>query len=257
LLSTRPLILAALAIWALIGSATGGGKATPPPGPHASPPLSGMVVGIDPGHNGGNYSDPAYLNRPIWNGRETETCDTTGTETDGGYTEAQFNFNVAQHLAADLRAEGARVVLTRRTNHGVGPCVNRRARILDRAHADVAIDIHADGGPASGRGFTILEPVADGTNDRVISASRAFGRVLLERYHRLTGMPLSTYDGSGGISHRDNLAGLNLTTVPKVLIESGNMRNAADAARLVRPAFQRLAAHAFVAAITSYLRQRG
>ena len=241
------------ALWALFGTPAHG---TNPALNRASLPLSGEVVGIDPGHNGGNFTDPSYIDHLIWNGRERETCDTTGTETDGGYTEARFNFNVAGHLAADLRAEGARVVLTRRTNHGVGPCVNRRARILDRAHADVAIDIHADGGPASGRGFAILEPVADGTNDRVIGASRAFGRVLLERYHRLTGIPLSTYDGSGGISRRGNLAGLNLTTVPKVLIESGNMRNAADAARLVRPAFQRLAAHAFAAAITSYLRQQ-
>ena len=87
----------------------------------------------------------------------------------------------------------------------------------------------------------------------MIGASKRFGRILLHRYERVTGMPTSNYDGSGGISLRDNLAGLNLTTVPKVLIECGNMRNATDAARLVSPAFQRLAAKAFAAAITTYL----
>ena len=46
------------------------------------------MVGIDPGHNGGNFSDPDFINKPVWNGREEEACDTTGTETDGGYTEA-------------------------------------------------------------------------------------------------------------------------------------------------------------------------
>jgi N-acetylmuramoyl-L-alanine amidase len=222
---------------------------------HASLPLAGKVVGIDPGHNGRNYTDPAYIDHLIWNGREQEACYTTGTETDGGYTEAQFNFNVASYLAADLRAEGAKVVLTRKTNRGVGPCVTRRSQILNRAHADVAIDIHADGGPAAGRGFAVLEPVADGPNDHVIGASKAFGRVLLKRYHQITRMPTSTYDGRGGISYRDNLAGLNLTTVPKVLIECGNMRNSTDAARLVRRSFQRLAAGAFAKAITSYLQQ--
>ena len=55
-------------------------------------------------------------------------------------------------------------------------------------------------------------------------------------------MPESTYDGVDGITHRDDLAGLNLTTVPKVLIECGNMRNATDAALLVRSSFQRKAA---------------
>jgi len=225
----------------------------PPAGAAARGGGGGEVVGIDPGHNGRNYADTAFIDHLIWNGREQETCDTTGTETDGGYTEAQFNWNVASFLAADLRAEGATVVLTRTSNDGVGPCVTTRSEIINRAHADVAIDIHADGGPAGGRGFAILEPVADGPNDRVIAASEAFGRILLERYHALTGMPLSTYDGVDGISHRDDLAGLNLTTVPKVLIECGNMRNATDAALLVRSSFQALAAKAFAEAITRYL----
>jgi N-acetylmuramoyl-L-alanine amidase len=144
--------------------------------------------------------------------------------------------------------------MTRTSNSGVGPCVTTRSEIIDRAHANVAIDIHADGGPPDGRGFAVLEPVADGPNDRVIGASKAFGRMLLERYHDLTGMPVSDYDGTDGISARDNLAGLNLTTVPKVLIECGNMRNATDAALLTRPSFQRLAARAMAQAIASYLR---
>lgn len=217
-------------------------------------PLAGKSVGIDPGHNGRNYADPAYIDHLVWNGREEETCDTTGTETDGGYTEARFNFDVAQSLAGDLRAEGARVVMTRASNSGVGPCVNRRAQILDDAHVDVAIDIHADGGPPSGRGFTVLEPVADGPNDRVIAASERFGRDVLDRYGAVTGMPRSNYDGTDGISFRDNLAGLNLTTVPKVLVECGNMRNAVDAARLVKETFQRQVARALAEAITEYLR---
>ena len=223
------------------------------PHPTATKPLAGKVVGIDPGHNGGNFSDPGFINRLVWNGREEEPCDTTGTETDGGYTEARFNFNVASYLRADLVTEGAKVVMTRRTNHGVGPCITRRARILDKARADVAIDIHADGGPPAGRGVAILTPVPDGPNDKVIAPSKRFGRILLHRYTALTGIPVSNYDGSGGFAPRDNLAGLNLTTVPKVLIECLNMRNPADAARLVKPAFQRLAAKSMAAAITAFL----
>ena len=70
-------------------------------------PLATKVVGIDPGHNGLNYSDPAYLNQQIFNGRTEEDCDTTGTETAGGYTEAQFNFNVAQFLVTDTSNGGS------------------------------------------------------------------------------------------------------------------------------------------------------
>lgn len=221
--------------------------------PARGKPLAGKVVGIDPGHNGRNYSDPSFINHDIWNGREDETCDTTGTETDGGYTEALFNWNVANYLRADLRQEGARVVLTRSSNEGVGPCVTTRSQIINRAHANVAVDIHADGGPPDGRGFTILEPVADGTNSHVIVASDRFARVLRGRFKAVTGMPESTYDGIDALQPRDNLAGLNLTTVPKVLIECGNMRNATDATLLVTPAFQRRAAQAMAQAITKFL----
>jgi N-acetylmuramoyl-L-alanine amidase len=216
-------------------------------------PLAGKVVGIDPGHNGLNYTAPQIIDQPVWNGQEDESCDTTGTATDGGYTEAQYNFNVATYLQADLEAEGAQVVMTRPNNAGVGPCVTMRAAIINSAHADVAVDIHADGGPAGGRGFAVLEPVADGPNDGVIAASDAFATILRNTFLADTGMPVSTYDGVDGLQPRDNLAGLNLTTVPKVLIENGNMRNATDAALLVTPAFQRAAAAAMAQAITLYL----
>ena len=58
----------------------------------------------------------------------------------------------------------------------------------------------------------------------------------------ITGMPLSTYDGTNGIAYRSDLAGLNLTTVPKVLIECGNMQNTTDASMLTSTAFQQDAA---------------
>jgi N-acetylmuramoyl-L-alanine amidase len=229
---------------------------TTPASPATSPaalPLAGKIIGIDPGHNGGNFTDPAAIARLIWNGTAWETCDTTGTTTDGGYPEAQFTFNVARYLRADLRRDGARVVMTRTSNDGVGPCVDRRAQIINDAHANVAVDIHADGGPASGRGFTILEPVADGPNDAVIATSQRFGGDVRQAMLAGTAMPVSDYIGVDGIMPRDDLAGLNLTTVPKVLIECGNMRNATDAGLLVTARFQRQVASALAAAIVEFL----
>ena len=156
-------------------------------------PLAGKVVGIDPGHNGLNGTAPQIIDQPVWNGQETESCDTTGTETAGGYTEALFNFNVATYLQADLQAEGARVVMTRPDNSGIGPCVTTRAAIINAAQADVAVDIHADGGPVGGRGFAILEPVADGPERR---RDRAVGHL---RHHP-----------PGRVSIRDGYAGEHL-----------------------------------------------
>jgi N-acetylmuramoyl-L-alanine amidase len=227
-------------------------------GPGRFPPtakgiLDGMVVLVDPGHNGGNFAAPAVINQLIWNGRETETCDTTGTETDAGYTEALFNWHVALYLTADLRAEGATVVLTRTSNTGVGPCVTERAAIGNEVHANAAVSIHADGGPPGGRGFAILEPVADGINTAIVAPSAVLGADLRAAFEKGTGEPFSSYDGVNGIQPRDDLAGINLSTVPKVFIECANMRNAADAALVTSLRWQALAARAIAAGLASFL----
>ncbi len=245
-----------LALALMAAGSTAAAASARPAAAASARPLAGKIIGIDPGHNGLNRTDPAYLNHKVWNGREWEDCDTTGTETAGGYTEARFNWNVAMYLRAILLKDGAKVVLTRKDNHGLGPCVNTRARILDRAHADVSIDIHADYAPSSGRGFTVLEPVADGPNDKVIRSSLRFGRDVHAAMRGRTKMPVSDYYGHDGYIRRDDLAGLNLTTMPKILIECGNMNNGRDAALLVRPSVQRSIARALAAAIIRYLTGR-
>jgi N-acetylmuramoyl-L-alanine amidase len=226
----------------------------PTAGPGVRKPLAGKIVGIDPGHNGRNGTDPAYLAHQIFNGRSMENCNTTGTQTASGYTESLFNWNVATYLTADLRRDGARVVLTRHNNDGIGPCVNKRSWMLNQT--DVAIDIHADGGPTWGRGFTVLEPVADGPNNAVIGSSLRFGRYVHAAFLADTPMRVSDYYGRDGYIFRNDLAGLNLTTVPKVLIECGNMTNAADAALLSSPHVQRQIARALEAAIIRFLTGR-
>lgn len=229
------------------------------PGPTvAVQPLKGKVVGIDPGHNGRNHTDPAFLAQQVWNGREWENCDTSGASTDGSapYTEALFNFRVASYLKADLIKAGAKVVMTRTSNDGLGPCVTKRAFILNQGHANVAVDIHADGAYCAGcRGFAILEPVAlKGWNDKVTGSSRSFGADVKAAMLAHTKMPVSDYDGKNGIAYRSDLAGLNLTKVPKVLIEVGNMKNATDAKMLTSATFQQQVARTLLAAIIKFLR---
>ena len=235
-------------------AAAGGGPGRFPPTGRGM--LDGKVILVDPGHNGRNFTAPSIINRLIWNGRETETCDTTGTQTDSGYTEALFNWHVAQYLTADLRAEGATVVLTRTSNTGVGPCVTERAAIGNAVHANAAISIHADGGPPGGRGFAILEPVADGINNAIVGPSAVMGADLRAAFGKGTGEPVSSYDGVDGIQPRDDLAGINLSKVPKVFIECANMRNAADAALVTSPRWQARAARAIAAGLTAFLAAR-
>ena len=99
-----------------------------------------------------------------------KACDTTGTATASGYTEAAYNWDVAKRTRRVLENRGARVILTRKDNHSVGPCIDERARIANRAHADLRVSIHADGGPPSGlrlpRHRAVADPRADGRHLR-------------------------------------------------------------------------------------------
>ena len=115
-------------------------------------------------------------------------------------------------------------------------------------------DCQADGGPPDGRGFAILEPVADGINDAIIGPSATLGTDLRAAFAEGTGEPVRTYDGIDGIQPRDDLAGTNLSTVPKVFIECGNMRNVTDAGLIATASWQAMAARAIAAGLTTYLR---
>jgi N-acetylmuramoyl-L-alanine amidase len=221
------------------------------------PPLAGLTVAIDPGHDGGNGSDPAYIDQPIDGGGITESCDTAGTSTDTGYPEHAFNFDVALRLESLLTAEGARVVLTRMTDTGVGPCVNQRAAIENGSGAAAAISIHADGGPPGGRGFDVIEPAqvvsSISNNTAIVGPSAVLAADTRNGFAAATGEPVSDYSGTAGIDVRGDLGGLNLSTVPKVLVECANMRNTADAALVSDAAWRQQAAQGLANGFTAYL----
>ncbi len=69
-----------------------------------------------------------------------------------------------------------------------------------------------------------------------------------------TPMGISNYYGHDGYISRNDLAGLNLTTMPKVLIECGNMSNSADAKLLTSVRVQRAIAWALAVAIVRFCR---
>jgi N-acetylmuramoyl-L-alanine amidase len=219
--------------------------------------LRGRTVAIDPGHNGGNSRHAAEISRLVDAGTHRKPCDTVGAQTSSGYTEAAHNLDVALRLVAVLRQAGARVVLTRRTNTGWGPCITRRAAIGNLARADVAISIHADGGPASGRGFHVIYPIPlRGLTDDIAAASYRLARGIRREYRGGTGMPYATYTGRAGLSQRSDLGGLNLSDVPKVFLEAGNMRSAKDARLMTSSAFRQREANAIARGLATFLRGR-
>lgn len=244
------------------GSPESSPEASPEASPEGTPgrapagtALAGKVVVLDPGHNGGNAAHPEEINRPVDIITQRKPCNTTGTSTDAGYAEHAFTWDVARRLRPLLEKEGARVVLTRPNDRGVGPCITERAAIGNKARADAVLSIHGDGAAPGGHGFHVLLPgLIAGHNDAVVAPSRKLGLAVREAYRRGTGLPYSTYAGREGLETRTDLGGLNLSTRPAVFVECGNMRNRGDAAKLADPAFRERIAAALAAGLTTYLR---
>jgi N-acetylmuramoyl-L-alanine amidase len=222
--------------------------------PLPPPPSGPRVVVLDPGHDGGNAQHVAEINRLVDIGNGTKPCNTVGTETNGGYPEHAFTWDVALRTATALRSAGITVVLTRPDDTGWGPCSVDRAAIANRAHASATVSIHADGGPASGRGFHVIEPaLLPGLTDDIYGASQQLGHDLHDAVASGTSMPPSTYVGDDGYVTSSNLGGLNRADVPAVFIECANMRNATDAALVTDAAFRQQLADAIARGIRQFI----
>ncbi|MFF1510803.1 N-acetylmuramoyl-L-alanine amidase [Streptomyces sp. NPDC058326] len=238
-------------------------SATPPPSPLApapepARPLAGRTVAIDPGHNPGNFRHSTEINQKVNVGTHRKECDTTGTSTNAGYTEASFTLDVSHRLRDLLTARGATVVLTHDADRPWGPCIDERARIGNEARADAVVSVHADGSAAGHRGFHVILPasVRGGSADtaKIVGPSRELGERIADRFARATGTEPSNYLGAGtGLDVRDDLGGLNLSTVPKVFVECGNMRDPKDAELLASAAWRQKAARGIADGIETYL----
>lgn len=224
--------------------------------PEQASELEGSVIALDPGHNGGNFDAPGEINRPVDAGGFTKPCNTTGTATQDGYRESTFNLEVAELLRARLEAAGASVHLTRTDDDGVGPCIDVRGTFGQKVGADLTISIHADGADAGARGFHIIQPGEwSGSDPAVLDASAELAKVLRDALVDYGKSP-ANYVGTDGLVVRSDLATLNLSEVPVVLLEAGNMRNAEDAAELRDPHWQADLADALVDGVERFLLNR-
>jgi len=219
--------------------------------------LAGKVIVLDAGHQLGNHNFPDEINRLVPAGGFSKPCNTTGTATNGGYAEATFAWNVTMKLKAKLEKSGATVVLTRTSNREDrwGPCVDVRGRAGNKKHADLKLSIHGDGSLASGaHGFHVIYPPdrAPYTDD-VFEASKRLASVTKDALVS-KGFSVANYIAGGdGLDERSDLGTLNLSDVPVVMLESGNMRDSGDAAVMTSAKGQARYARALAVAVRAFL----
>ncbi|WP_435285321.1 N-acetylmuramoyl-L-alanine amidase [Streptomyces bacillaris] len=230
-----------------------------PTAPLPQGPLTGRTVVIDPGHNPRNREHTKEINQQVDIGTGRKECDTTGTSTNAGYAEARFTLDVSHRLRELLQAQGARVVLTHDDDRPFGPCIDERARIGNEAKADAVVSVHADGSAVGNRGFHVILPAAvkggGADTSKIVQSSADLGARIAGHFVRTTGSAPSNYIGGGtGLDTRGDLGGLNLSTVPKVFVECGNMRDPEDAALLTDAGWRQKAARGMADGIAAYLK---
>jgi N-acetylmuramoyl-L-alanine amidase len=208
-----------------------------------------MIVFLDPGHNGSN---DASISKQVPTGRGgTKDCQASGTSTDDGYPEHTFTWDTTLRVRAALTQMGVRTAMTRGDDTSVGPCVDERAAMANAVHPNAIVAIHADGGPANGRGFHVLYS-SPPLNNAQAGPSVQFAQTMRDQMSA-SGFPPATYIGSGGLDARSDIAGLNLAQYPSILVECGNMKNPVDSGLMKTPDGRQKYAEAIVRGITAYL----
>ncbi len=212
--------------------------------------VAGKTVFLDPGHAGVNSA--AYNGRQVTDGRGgTKDCQTSGTQTADGYTEAALNWDVVLRIRAALTALGVRSAMSRGDNASEGPCIDQRAAAANALSPDAIVSIHADGGPPSGSGFHVnfSSPPLNAAQTQSLKLASVMRDTLVS-----DGMATANYIGTQGLYGRADLAGLNLAKYPAVLVELGDMRNPAEAAVMESAEGRQRYAAAVVDGIVAYLR---
>ena len=211
--------------------------------------IAGMIVFLDPGHNGSN---DASIGKQVPTGRGgTKNCQESGTSTDDGYPEHTFTWDTTLRIRQELTALGVRTAMSRGNDTALGPCVDERAAMANALQPNAIVSIHGDGGPATGRGFHVLYS-SPPLNQTQAGPSVQFAQTMRDQL-AASGFVPSTYTGSNGLDPRSDIAGLNLAQYPSILVELGNMKNPVDSGLMKTPEGQQKYADAVVRGIAGFL----
>ena len=207
--------------------------------------LSGLKIGIDPGHqehanNGKETIAP--------NSKKTKPKVSSGTR--GRKTKIPEYITVLEiafALRDALEAEGAEVRMTRET-HDVDISNQERAKMMNEWGADLVLRIHCDGAnkkSAHGIGLFVNKSFD------ISEESKRAAECILPRMVEATGAKRR------GVYERDTYTGLNWSEVPCILVECGYATNPEEDVNLNTPEYQRKLAEGMTEGICDYFGRNG
>lgn len=147
----------------------------------AEDPLAGIVIGLDPGHQAMQNSEPEPVSPGSSESKPKVSSGTQGVRS--GVEEHAVNLNVALALRDMLRDEGAAVVMTR-TKADADISNKERAQLFNENKVDLALRIHCNGiDDESVRGAFMLIP----KNNPFEADCKRAAQLVIDNYVKETG----------------------------------------------------------------------
>ena len=213
---------------------------------------TGVLVCIDPGHQAkGDYS-----REPIGPGSSA----TKPKVTSGAYgswsrkNEYEINLAVSKKLRDELKARGYTVIMTR-TTHDVHLTNIERAKIANKAKADILVRIHANDvdGASSLNGVLCY---AAGSNNPYLKHK------VITRGQRLAVLIRDAQAKETGQNRQENIyandmTGINWAAMPSVIVEMGFMSNPTEDLKMANSGFQKKIARGIANGIDAYFFEIG
>ena len=206
--------------------------------------FSNIVICLDPGHQkkGDLGTEPISPGSKI---KKTKvTYGTTGVYT--RTPEYIFNLKLSLKIEKLLEKDGFKVVMTRTTNN-VDLSNIDRAKIANKAKANLFVRIHADG--SSNRnihGISVLYPAQNAVSRNISDTSKLAASTVLNLVIK------GTSAKSNGIVKRNDMTGFNWCKCPSILIESGFMSNVEEDKELENDVYENELAQGIANGIEAY-----
>ena len=175
---------------------------------------------------------------------------TTGaTGVSSKVTESQINLDVAKKLKSELESRGYTVYMIR-TTQNVNISNKERALIANEYKPGAVISIHCDS--ISNSSTTGAQTIAIASDNPycqgLYKASSSLAKNVINAYCKETGLK------NRGVSYRNDLTGLNWSTVPSVYIELGFISNKTEDQLLTDSSFQSKCAKGIANGLDEYFK---
>lgn len=203
------------------------------------------IVALDPGHTGvvAGGTEPIGPGSKIKKAKDASgTC---GVATK--IPEYKLTLSLAKKMKKLLEARGYKVVMTRTDSKKALSCVSR-AKIANKAKADIYVRIHADGiDNHSISGASALYPTKSNPYvGKLSKKSKKLSACILNA------MCKKTKAKNRGLSPRDDLSGSNWAKMPVTLVEVGFMTNPAEDRKMATDKYRNKLAQGMVDGIDDY-----